>query len=119
MSGRGIIGSAVALYLLVLGCVLWPDQSSGEKAPTANPARLASMTPAGAKDVLPLRGVALQIQRVDWVGKYKKSIDEIADLGADTVSLVVDTRQRSEERRVGKECRSRWSPYRQKKKVVS
>ena len=24
---------------------------------------------------------------------------------------VVDTRERSEERRVGKECRSRWSPY--------
>jgi hypothetical protein len=93
MSGRGIIGSAVALYLLVLGCVLWPDQSSGEKAPGAGPARLASITPAGAKDVLPLRGVALQIQRVDWIERYKKSIDEIADLGADTVSLVVDTRQ--------------------------
>src|SRR5947209_19400753 len=28
-------------------------------------------------------------------------------------------RPRSEERRVGKECRSRWSPYHQKKKVKS
>ena len=26
---------------------------------------------------------------------------------------------RSEERRVGKECRSRWSPYHQKKKIVT
>src|SRR6266511_5835490 len=29
----------------------------------------------------------------------------------DTVSLMYDDRRRSEERRVGKECRSRWSPY--------
>ena len=26
-------------------------------------------------------------------------------------TVVVDARDRSEERRVGKECRSRWSPY--------
>src|SRR5574340_1281815 len=30
--------------------------------------------------------------------------------------LLVDDHQRSEERRVGKECRSRWSPYHSKKK---
>jgi len=29
----------------------------------------------------------LQIQRVDWVDEYKKSIDEIAAVGADTVLL--------------------------------
>src|ERR1041384_8598519 len=29
-----------------------------------------------------------------------------------------DPHYRSEERRVGKECRSRWSPYHQKKKTV-
>src|SRR2546422_10217549 len=29
-----------------------------------------------------------------------------------------ETRRRSEERRVGKECRSRWSPYHYKKKYV-
>ena len=28
-----------------------------------------------------------------------------------TVQVVVDNVNRSEERRVGKECRSRWSPY--------
>ena len=27
------------------------------------------------------------------------------------ISLIVDPAGRSEERRVGKECRSRWSPY--------
>jgi hypothetical protein len=94
MSGRRIIGSAVVCYLIVLGCVLWPDRSSGGKAPQADSNGFANNgAPSNAKDALPLRGVALQIQRVDWLDKYKKSIDEIADLGADTVSLVVDTRQ--------------------------
>src|SRR2546422_11141340 len=32
-------------------------------------------------------------------------------LGADNVDFSVMTQDRSEERRVGKECRSRWSPY--------
>ena len=31
--------------------------------------------------------------------------------GADLVQVAELTVQRSEERRVGKECRSRWSPY--------
>src|SRR5258707_12220083 len=34
--------------------------------------------------------------------------NDLFDLGAD---LAVPQRERSEERRVGKECRSRWSPY--------
>ena len=35
----------------------------------------------------------MQIQRVDWIDKYEQSMDEIAALGADTVLLVVDSRQ--------------------------
>ena len=31
--------------------------------------------------------------------------------GKDRVSRVLGVKHRSEERRVGKECRSRWSPY--------
>src|SRR3712207_9510925 len=34
-----------------------------------------------------------------------------------TISTVVTGASRSEERRVGKECRSRWSPYHLKKKT--
>lgn len=41
---------------------------------------------------MPYRGVAIQIQRVDWIDKYKQCIDDAAALGADTVSLVIDTR---------------------------
>ena len=38
-------------------------------------------------------------------GKYKKSSQ------SRYVYIVIETVTRSEERRVGKECRSRWSPY--------
>ena len=33
------------------------------------------------------------------------------DFVGDTMDEILKNRQRSEERRVGKECRSRWSPY--------
>ena len=35
----------------------------------------------------------MQIQRTDWIDRYKQSIDEIAAVGADAVKLVVDARQ--------------------------
>ena len=36
---------------------------------------------------------------------------EVEDLGRKVLVVPTDIRHRSEERRVGKECRSRWSPY--------
>ena len=33
------------------------------------------------------------------------------DISLEKISIKEVTNQRSEERRVGKECRSRWSPY--------
>jgi len=42
------------------------------------------------------------------VGAHKPMNDELAPLAGKTVTL---KGKRSEERRVGKECRSRWSPY--------
>src|SRR3712207_9590693 len=52
----------------------------------------------------PLHGDTTILDRTElWTGK---SIEEIANY---RLSLVLGTR--SEERRVGKECRSRWSPY--------
>ena len=41
---------------------------------------------------------------------YGKGGDEMPEVGRRDVALEWDGR-RSEERRVGKECRSRWSPY--------
>src|SRR5258705_12026658 len=51
----------------------------------------------------------------DWVAEYKET--EVLEADAEgypkTARLVLDAAvlKRSEERRVGKECRSRWSPY--------
>ena len=48
--------------------------------------------------------VKLGIAPIAW------SNDDMPELGGDT-SLEQCLSERSEERRVGKECRSRWSPY--------
>src|SRR5690606_41847664 len=37
----------------------------------------------------------------------------------ETIQSVIDPNVRSEERRVGKECRSRWSPSHEKKKMIN
>ena len=42
---------------------------------------------------------------------YRTPAEEIAAVNAEGVGLFRSEYQRSEERRVGKECRSRWSPY--------
>ena len=41
-----------------------------------------------------------QVGKKEWVDLYEYN-----------VKVDMDTKSRSEERRVGKECRSRWSPY--------
>lgn len=95
MMRRGAIIGAVVVYLAVmLGCVFSVPGTS----PTVEAAR-QSDSPHGANAPkakrtikLPLRGVGMQIQRIDWIDEYKKSIDEVADLGADAVLLVVDAR---------------------------
>ena len=45
--------------------------------------------------------------------QHRKIKQAIADICAGKLVIVADdeNRERSEERRVGKECRSRWSPY--------
>ena len=40
-----------------------------------------------------------------------RSVAEQAEIAVDLADAVVFVAERSEERRVGKECRSRWSPY--------
>ena len=43
--------------------------------------------------------------------KVIKAVKDATGLGLKEAKEVVDGAPRSEERRVGKECRSRWSPY--------
>ena len=99
MLSRGIIGAAFAVYLIVLGCVMMPSEApakkmsaSGTPDASAEPAEVHLAPNPKFAGVLPFKGAAMQIQRVDWIDKYKQGIDEIAALGLDTVSLVIDTR---------------------------
>jgi hypothetical protein len=91
MVGRWIVVGALASYALVVGCVMLTGNgsASGGADGTAAGHYRSTTVPAG----LPYRGIAMQIQRVDWIDQYEKSIDEIADVGADTVLLVIDSRQ--------------------------
>src|SRR5690606_7623357 len=74
----------------VLACVVLPADTPAQQAPAPN----APANPMQAsREGLPYVGAGMQIQRVDWIDRYKQSIDEIADLGGDTVLLVVDARQ--------------------------
>ena len=43
--------------------------------------------------------------------KFKPQDDQLWELQLKTESKYIPILTRSEERRVGKECRSRWSPY--------
>jgi len=93
---RSILLSALVLYGIVVGCTVF---DSTDRAAPASTTRVAGSTrtgepasrPVGAG--LPYRSVGIQLHRLDWIDKYKQSIDEIADLGADTVKIVVDSRQ--------------------------
>ncbi|WP_428938827.1 glycoside hydrolase family 113 [Fontivita pretiosa] len=101
MFGRWIILVALATYVVVLSCVVLPGGpsrlSAGERAASADAAAVRRTSapprvPAGSRDGLPLCAVGMQIQRTDWIDRYKQSVDEIAALGADAVKFVVDTR---------------------------
>src|SRR2546422_948003 len=43
--------------------------------------------------------------------QMEQSINELTDVVRVQHAMILDLQGRSEERRVGKECRSRWSPY--------
>src|SRR5881394_3478747 len=95
MFKRGIvIVGGILFYLLVTGIVL----SSGGATPSRSrgaggDANYGGGSGAANLEGLPFRSVGIQIQRVDWIDEYKKVMDKIAAVGADTVLLVIDARQ--------------------------
>jgi len=97
MLARVIVGTALTVWLVVVfGCVLSRDNTtSGQTTPSSQNFDFDIPTTTRAADAtgLPYRSVCMQIQRLDWIDKYCRSMDEIAALGADTVLLVIDTRQ--------------------------
>src|SRR5690606_121842 len=94
-----IISAAVSLYAIAAGCVLLSGAAEQQQSQNnalyqdTDRARSAAPTSRRGQGDLPIRAVGIQIQRTDWMDQYKQSIDEIAELGADGVKLVVDARQ--------------------------
>jgi len=101
MFGRKIAIVAILLYAAVMGCVMSsPEASSGSQSPRGGGKSAVQPPVTGLVHITnqrPFCGIAMQLQRVDWDEEYKKTIDDIAAEGADTVSLVVDARQENAE----------------------
>ena len=84
--------AGLLLYAVVAGCAILSDRPAATAVAPAPP-REAPPPPAVPTGLLPVRAVGMQIQRTDWIDRYKQSIDEIAGLGADAVKIVCDARQ--------------------------
>ncbi|MEL7240398.1 MAG: hypothetical protein AAGK78_16190, partial [Planctomycetota bacterium] len=92
---------ALSTYAALAGCVVMHSsrQASPEPVSPSMSSPMLSAKPAAQETAaddaftLPIRAVGMQLQRTDWIDKYKESIDEVADLGADAVKIVVDARQ--------------------------
>ena len=89
---------------------------SGETTPTQNAAFLAALSTKSAKAETTdeIAGCAAAMR--DHAIKVETDLDvfEIVGTGGDNAhsfNISTTSALRSEERRVGKECRSRWSPY--------
>ena len=67
-------------------------------------ARRRAPAPQDAPEVLAAQGTA-------QAGQEHVPVSETVQVVTRGVQVEPDAPQRSEERRVGKECRSRWSPY--------
>ena len=88
---RIVVIAAVLLYVVLAGCSLFAGKAEAETAKSSSATH--ALQSSVAREGLPYRCIGMQIQRVDWMDKYKQSLDEIAAVGADTVKFVVDSRQ--------------------------
>src|SRR5688572_33273855 len=98
-------GSASALAGS-LGVSLLVMVAGNPKTRTGAPEEAADLSEASSR-LRPLRD-ALTVLIDDDSAAYSAVLE--------AMRLPKDTAERSEERRVGKECRSRWAPYHEKKK---
>lgn len=91
------VAIAGAVYLVVAGCVIFSstDPSTATHYLTEGTEDDKQPVLAAAKNMegLPYRGFAMQVQRIDDVMDYGRSIDKIAATGSDTVFFVVDSKQ--------------------------
>src|SRR2546428_13767079 len=98
------------------------DWSSGVCASHLNaplPSLVKSTVPAGVLGVPGEVSFTEAVQVEDWPIWTEAGLQTIVvDVTRLLTLIVLDVMARSEERRVGKECRSRWSPYHLKKKII-
>ncbi len=87
-----LVGVAVLAYLVAAGCSV-NDGKAGLLAPPSFEPAPAEAPRSAAEGLLPIRAVGMQVQRTDWIDRYKASIDEAAELGATAVKIVCDARQ--------------------------
>ena len=91
MWNKLLISTALFIYLIAAGCAL-VSSTSASASRQEETTYVAPISPPAHMTGLPLCGCGMQIQRVDWIDRYEKSIDEVANIGGDTVLLVVDAR---------------------------
>src|SRR5215213_7198824 len=94
-----------------------PTNGSGPADPDAPPdsGQNGDAAAAVVDIVMPQMGESVSEGTIlEWakqVGDAVEADDTIVEISTDKVDAEVPAPARSEERRVGKECRSRWSPY--------
>jgi hypothetical protein len=91
---RTIIALGLSVFVVAIGCgvVSTVGSNSGPKSAMPQKTRYTMTQPAELAEGLPYRAIGIQLQRTDYLVEYKQMIDEIADVGADTVKFVVDAR---------------------------
>jgi hypothetical protein len=98
MITRAVIVLAVGVWAVVAVAALLQSPSPGGGGAGRTPSAVTGARAGGGGAAspslvgLPFRSVTVQLQRTDWIDRYLEVIDEIADLGADTVKFVVDPR---------------------------
>ncbi|HET6251611.1 MAG TPA: hypothetical protein VFE47_28255 [Tepidisphaeraceae bacterium] len=93
-AGVILIVSALAVFVIAVGCSIFPGpENAGTKSTVTVDTDPLPVVSSAKLEGLPLRGIVLQVQRIDSPEIYYKAIDDIAAVGADTVEIVVDSKQ--------------------------
>ena len=103
---RRIFCTIVAIVALVAGFGILPGAVFGQAATTASPLKIGII---GSGNIGSTLGT-LWVKSGHPVLFSSRHPEELKSL-ADGLGPLARAGTRSEERRVGKECRSRWSPY--------
>src|SRR5256885_15395698 len=106
MDRRDFLMATTAAILSVPGRV----PSAQPSAPAGSPQDLANIAAAMTDGHLTARGLTqIYLDRIEALDRHGPQLRAV--LETNPRALEIAAALRSEERRVGKECRSRWSPY--------